>query len=96
MNDEEIAVSQSDEETVEWEELTLQERYDYLYTYGYVARKALLDALNGYDAAGMPATQVVRGNLITAAMHLSQFKEPPSQYDDESPVEGPEDWFGVL
>lgn len=67
-----------------------------LHVSGYLARKALLEALAAYDVAGLPATQAVRGNLITAALYLAPFKEPPEGYENDEPVEGPEDWFGVL
>ena len=66
------------------------------YVYGYLARRELLTALAAYDAAGGPPTEAVRGNLITAALHLEGYKEPAGGYEDDDPIEGPEDWFGVL
>lgn len=65
------------------------------YTEGYLARCALLKALASYDEANLPCTDAIRGNLVTAGLYLAPFKEPPAEYDAE-PVEGPEDWFGVL
>jgi hypothetical protein len=56
------------------------------------ARKALLEALAAYDAAGFPASEEIRGKLIAAAMHLSDFKGRAVGDTQE----GPEDWFGVL
>lgn len=64
------------------------------YTRCYLARLKLLAALAAYDAAGFPASEEIRGNLITAALHLADFRRPPVGFVDD--VEGPEDWFGVL
>lgn len=66
-----------------------------LYTECYLARCALLKGLAAYDEAGFPASQEIRGNLVNSALYLADFKQPPEGYDAK-PVEGPEDWFGVL
>lgn len=70
-------------------------RNDSEYVRCYLARLALLTAIGAYDAAGFPASEEVRGRLITAALHLAAFRQPPGgRYVAD--MEGPEDWFGVL
>lgn len=66
------------------------------YDSAYLARAALLKAIGAYDAAGLPASDAVRGKLITAALYLAPFKQPPEGWEGYEPVDGPEDWFGVL
>lgn len=66
------------------------------YADAYLARLALLKAIAAYDEAGLPMNAAIRGNLITAGLYLAPFKQPPEGYEDDKPVEGPEDWFGVL
>lgn len=66
------------------------------YATAYLARGFLLKAIAAYDAAGLPASEAVRGNLVTAGLYLAPFKQPPEGYEDHVPVDGPEDWFGVL
>ena len=66
------------------------------YADAYLARAALLKAIAAYDAAGLPMSEAVRGNLITAGLYLAPFKQPPEGYENDKPVDGPEDWFGVL
>lgn len=72
----------------------MRERAAAQYAVAYLARRALLKALAEYDRTEPPTR--FRGELVEALLYLERFKQPPPGYEDDEPMEGPEDWFGVL
>lgn len=90
MTDEKFSTGRGDDVELDEVEYRLPTQYEA----GYQARLSFIRALNAYDAAGLP-TSDVRGNMVGAIMWLDQFRELPPDWEGEV-EDSAADGFGVL